>query len=250
MGNLSPEIIEKFLERKLFKSKQAVRNYISHIKIRECPHATQNAAAQVAAMIKGFSIRLKIEDKKTLPPNISEIIARYKKINQTEKHNVENHKKIKYKEINPPYGKEFIDEANTNSKIYPYIYILENNLRKLIIETFRERKDWWNNKFIVHKDIQEYAKTIQEAEKKYKWLDKRGNHPIYYIGLQELFKIIEINWQDFKNTFKDLGNLRTWINESIPIRNLVAHNVKIQREEQENIRIRTKYICTLIEHKD
>jgi len=127
--------------------------------------------------------------------------------------------------------------------------VLENSLRNLILEKFKNEKDWWNNKKFVKDEVRDYAKKIQEAEKKHKWLGKgRGDHPIYYVGLDHLLNIIERNFNPhFKDVF-DLGNIRTWINESVPIRNLVAHNIRTQKEERDNIKIRAKYICNLIEN--
>lgn len=88
----------------------------------------------------------------------------------------------------------------------------------------------------------------KRQKKKHDWLPERANHPIYYVGLEDLFKIISKNYtKHFKRIFTDQGNLRTWINECIPIRNLLAHNIRIKQEEKHNLIIRTKYICTLIE---
>jgi len=77
MSKLSKEIIQEFIKRKHFKSEQAAANFISKIKINEGLDCTQNAVAQIAAKIKGFSIakRLKKEDK--IPNNFSEIVDKY-----------------------------------------------------------------------------------------------------------------------------------------------------------------------------
>jgi len=44
----------------------------------------------------------------------------------------------------------------------------------------------------------------------------------------------------------NLPDFKTWINESVPIRNLIGHNIPVQKEERDNIRIKAKYICNLI----
>jgi hypothetical protein len=79
-------------------------------------------------------------------------------------------------------------------------------------------------------------------------MSEPANHPLFYVGLYELFRIIELSWKtSFRDVYKDLETLRTWMKESVPIRNYVAHNVKIRMQERQNIRIKTDYVCRLIE---
>jgi len=116
-----------------------------------------------------------------------------------------------------------------------------------ILDTYKLEPLWWETR--APKPVKEHAEYIKNAEKKHDWLPKRGKHPIYYVGLEDLFKIISKNYNPFfKKVFTDQGNLRTWINECLPIRNLLAHNIKIKRDERENLKMRTKYICLLIEN--
>jgi len=148
--------------------------------------------------------------------------------------------------IKTNFGMGFENAASNNAKIYPYLYVLENSLRKVILDNFKDKPDWWKNNKIVHPDIQNYAIVIKNAEKKYTWMPVRGDHPIYYVGLWELFKIIETNWKDFKSIFNNLEDLRTWMKEMVSIRHLVAHNVKTRQVDFENAKIRTTHICTMI----
>lgn len=237
------------LDKKLFQflknhpgvkiTSQAIRNEISKIRA-DNPGVTLNAAASAFAKRRGIRVMkyLSEDDRKSL--------QYLKETNQLKKPTGKS-KKVRVKLATPSYGSAFVSDANKNASIYPYVYILENSLRKLIIDTFSIEQDWWSK--MVSGDVQGYAKRIQEAEKKHDWLPKRGNHPIYYIGLNELFKIISKNYNAyFKKIFTDQGNLRTWINECVPIRNLLAHNVKVNNEERQNLIIRTKYICTLIDN--
>lgn len=240
----------KRLDKKLFEylkshpkvtiTPQAIRNEIS--KIRECnPGITLNAAAYVFAKKRDIRVMkyLTFDDRTSIQyvRNVSV---------QPKKTSVKSNK-IKVKPVITSFAKHFLTDANQNADIYPYVYILENSLRKLIQDTFNSESDWWLKR--TSQDVKDYAERIQQAEKKHDWLPKRGNHPIYYIGLNELFKIISKNYSThFKNVFKDQGHLRTWIDEVVPIRNLLSHNVKVKKEERENLKIRTKYICTLIEN--
>lgn len=217
---------------------QSIRNAASKIK-QENHGLTQSAATYVYAKSKGINVYQQLNDadkqslthlQKAPKPDSSESPTR----------------KIKTKKISLPYAGKFMNPANNNAEIYPYVFILENSLRELIIKKLSGAGDWWNNKKIVKEDIKEYSKRIQDAEKKYKWIGKRGNHPIYYVTLEHLGKIIEMNFNPhFKGLF-NLPDFKTWINECVPIRNLVAHNIPAQKEERDNIRIKAKYICNLI----
>ncbi len=242
---LSKEIIKEFTKRGHFKSEQAVKNFVSTIKTNEGLSCTQNAVAQVAAKIKDFSLARRLKKEDRVPSNISEIVERYKgKSNKgisASKSSAPNFKR-KIKEAQDPLEKE----AYTNASIYHHVFLLENKLRGIILKSFQRDKDWWTNIKVVHKDIQEYAQKIQKAEEKYRWIDARGDHPIYYVNLEHLFKIVEKNWKMFEGIFNDQGHLRTWIAECVPVRNLIAHNIKTKKPERDDLIRSSRKICTLI----
>lgn len=222
---------------------QSVRNAISKIHI-DNHGLTMNAAAAEFAKNKGIKVNryLNADDRFSFQylkqPRLAKIIP------------IQGGKKtIKVAEIKPDFASEFISEAHNNAKIYQHIFILENTLRRVIFEQFGEGLEWWNDSKIVKKDTQDYAARIKEAEKKYPWMKERGNHPIWYVGLLELFQIIDKNWKlHFEPIFKDLDQLRAMIKESVPIRNYVAHNVKTRELERQLIEKNTDYICRLVEN--
>jgi hypothetical protein len=202
-----------------------------------------NAAAYTYADKKGINVfrYLTPEDKQSL------VFVR-RNDSQTSAVSVVTERK---RRVIPPqldFATPFADEAFANAQAYPYVYVLENSLRSLILTKFAATAEWWDNPKIVSPETQGYAKRIQEAESKYGWLKERGNHPIYYVGLFELFKVIERNWSTtFKDVFPDLSLLSAWVKELVPIRNQIAHNVKIRTQERDNLKLRTDYICRLIE---
>ena len=240
MSHLDKKILTDLVNNpKIKASKGSIQSIISRIRANN-PGLTINAAASIYAKRKGVTImrRLSPEDRQSL-----QAIQQTPQIPIQKKSNI----KIKVKHITHSFDNQFIKDAYQNADIYPYAYILENSLRNLILNTFNSEKDWWDTK--ATKDAKNHAKMIQEAEKEHDWLLKRGNHPIYYIGLNDLFGIISRNYPiHFKKIFKDLNMLKTWINECVPIRNLLAHNVKINKDERDNLRIRTKYICRQIKN--
>ncbi len=223
-----------------YANAQTLRVLISKIRTNNAG-LTPSAAAHIFAQRHGVSVfrYLDEDDKKSLKNyNLSPSL--------TQTRSAKSSLKTRKRPLDLPYDQKLVKEAEKNMEIYPYVYILENSIRKLILDKFKGISNWWSNPKIVKQDIQDYAKKIQEAEKKHKWIGKRGTHPIYYIGLDHLYKIIEMNYNPHFKAMFDLSNIRTWINECVPIRNLVAHNVPTQKTERDNIKIRTHYICNSI----
>jgi len=243
---LSEDIINEFIKRGHFASRQAIKNFVSKIKTNEGLSCSQNAVAQVAAKIKGFSVARRLKKGDRVPSNISEIVEKYaRKSNKREQSKASSapNFKRKIKEAQDPLEKE----AYTNASIYSHVFLLENKLRGIILKIFKSDNNWWANTKIVSKDIQEYAQRIQKAEEKYKWIDARGDHPIYYVNLEHLLKIIEKNWNIFKKIFNDQGHLRTWIAECVPVRNLIAHNIRTKKPERDDLIRSSRKICILID---
>jgi len=238
-------IDHKIFERILKKNKenlkeQAIRDGVSRVH-KKYRGITLNAAAHLFAEKHKVAIWRYLKDKdieslKHVPQSVQAI---------------QGSKKFPKQPTKPKYLPEskFSNEAFRNEKVYPYVYILENSLRNLILEKFEKEGNWWNNKAFVSNDIQEYAEKVKKAESKYSWMPKRAKHPIYYVGLEQLFKIITKNWQKyFKDVFTDFGDLRTWGRETVPIRHLIAHNIPTRKIDEENIRIKTDYILNCIKN--
>jgi hypothetical protein len=236
---LSEKLLSRIISNPNVKaSEPAVRNAVSTIR-RKNPGVTLNAAAFIYAERKGFKVwkQLDPEDRLSL---------QHRKDTGAQRQGVLRSRKPK--QVTPTYGADFHADANTNANIYPYLYILENSLRSLILDVFKNESHWWNNPMFVKKEVQDYATRIEEAERKYPWVKKRAGHAIYYVGLSELYGIITRNWPRFQKIFLDQGNLRTWFNELVPVRNLVAHNVNTTATERKNVELRTSFICTAIEN--
>lgn len=157
-------------------------------------------------------------------------------------------KKVKSVVFTPNYETEFIEEANLNNKAYPHIYVIENTLRKIILSIFGDSKDWWIDK-IVSKDVTKVAENIRVAESNHPWVPKRGKHPIYYVGLEELKKIISKNWDAKFKWIGEAEKFRLWIDELIPIRNMVAHNSPISRDELRTIEEKARWLIIMINNR-
>lgn len=238
---LDKKIFEKLMRcPKVKLSPQTIRNELSKIR-GDNPGITLNAAAHLFAQNRGFSLRRSLNEEDILSlqyvRNLNKPVVEAKP------------RKIKAKEAYPQYGEEFHREANENANIYPYIYILENSLRKIILKRLGNNIDWWNDKF-VSKEIQRSVEFVLKAERKYPWLPSRALHPVFYVNLNDLYKIINKNWDKFKDVFGDTHHLRTWIDECYPLRCMVAHNIKTRPRDRKNIELRVEQICNLIKRKN
>ena len=198
-----------------------------------------DAAAYLFAKSKGIGIygSLAPEDKLSLT---------YQKASQTLSEPAPQAKTPRPREPNPELDSPLTADAVRNASAYPYVYVSENALREVILGKFGTGKLWWSDQKMVPKEIQDHATRIAQTEKKYPWSGSRGDHPIYYVGLVELFSIIERNWGSFKDVFRDLEQLRAWTKECAPIRNLIAHNIPISAVDMTNIKIKAVYLLRII----
>src|SRR6266571_6679750 len=155
---VSRNLFEKITSNPRVKAmrEQSVRDAISRIH-KKHHGITMNAAAYVFADAKGFGVyrylspgdKLSLQHLKTpVPVQSSSAVTQKRKVNM--------------RDIKPDLDSPFIGEANDNAKAYPYIYILENTLRAVILRKFEGKPDWWKDQSIVKKDIQDYATRIRE----------------------------------------------------------------------------------------
>jgi hypothetical protein len=244
---LSEGIIKLFQTKKNWKI-QTIRDRVSRFKIKECPHATQNAAAHVLALTLGFSCakKLRKDDKKTLPSNLSDIIAKYKVTTRAAGQSPNSTRKFtrKMNQLADPIERA----AWKNATAYPYFFRLENSLRMLILNRMGNDVSWWKRPSVPDK-IVEYAQRISEDEKEIPWRLSRGNtHPIFYLTLSHLSKIIQINWSKF-NQLGDMNSFLTRLKDLIPIRNSIAHHVPITIRDSREVEISIDKILKIIKNK-
>jgi len=243
---LKQEIIDIFKKKTSWKL-QTIRDNISRFKTKECPHATQNAAAHVLALAKGFSCkkRLKKEDIATIPQNIADIIDKYKTKKNNERKIELPIKKFKRK-INlctNPLERD----AWRNAIIYPSVYILENKLRMLILKQMGADQSWWITPKVPQRII-DYANKIKEDEKSTPWIEERGDHPIYYVTLKHLTKIIQINWPKF-NKLGNQNSFLTRLEDLFPMRHGLAHHIPLTPRDKKEVDLTKDKICKLINSK-
>ncbi|MBS3077363.1 hypothetical protein J4233_03760 [Candidatus Pacearchaeota archaeon] len=244
MSKLTNEIIQEFIKRGYFKSEGAVKNFISQVKTDEGLDCTQPAAAQVAAKIKGFSIkrRLKKEDKG--PSNLSEIVEKYR--------NKNSNSSSKVKKLNKPNFKNKIQNSNDpiekaayfNASLYSDIYILENKLRLLIFKQLGNDLSWWKKEKVTQPII-DYANKIAEDDKKTPWIPRADKHPLYLVTLKHLSKIIELNWTRNFDKLGRMTNFLTYLDDLLKIRNCLAHNISLGSRDKKEVETQVPKILSL-----
>lgn len=127
----------------------------------------------------------------------------------------------------------------TNKKAYEYLYALENNLRKLIVEVL-SKKSSQNN-------LSGWVTLIQSKIIK-KWEERKNKEDISYqgIGSSKLIDysefgdikiIIQKNWDEFSQIFYSQETIASKLDELEIIRNTIAHNRELSLGEFERLEI-------------
>ena len=104
-------------------------------------------------------------------------------------------------------------------------------------------KDWWDDK--TSTPIKDKYNDRKSKEDMNPWHGKRGAHPIFYIDLVDLGKIININWPSFKDILPSQHWLKQRIDELSHSRNPVAHMNPISNRDYRRVEL---YVTDLMRH--
>jgi len=165
-------------------------------------------------------------------PLVSKISPPLKKEKQKAKDKI---KFIKFRKDDikiPNLPKDRINEAESMSELYYYLYIFENSLRYYVIEIMENNytSNWWTTK--VDTVIQDNVKKIKENEKK-KWLWRDEPHNVFFTSMGELIGIITKYWVDFKPIFGSKKKVEWFCDPIKDIRNGIAHNNRLSKRKKE-----------------
>lgn len=129
---------------------------------------------------------------------------------------------------NPGLPDHILLDAKKMLSVYPYLYLFENSVRNFIIDVMAQKHgpEWWKQK--VGNPIQSKAEDRMEKDGRNRWHGKRGQHPIFYVDIDDLRAIITTNEQDFRDKFPAVRRPLEWVQQRIEeieiSRNVVAHN--------------------------
>lgn len=108
------------------------------------------------------------------------------------------------------------------AEAYLAIYLIENHLRLFIWKVLGK-----SNRKISKKLGQKEKRKINDRkklERRNKWIPLRKDSNLFYLDIEDLSSIIQMNWSLFKTHFPDQHWITTKIQEVAIIRNRIAHN--------------------------
>ncbi len=129
------------------------------------------------------------------------------------------------------------DKGIEMSKVYYYLYCLENSIREFI--DYRSKLKYGKNysgHIFISRSIKKKIEQRTENEAKYKYISFRGKNFLFYLDFKELGDII-VNNPYLLESFPDEIWVKAKINEMGNIRNLIAHNSYVGKHELEIIKI-------------
>jgi abortive infection bacteriophage resistance protein len=96
--------------------------------------------------------------------------------------------------------------------------------------------DNYIDKIQISERLREKIRRRKVDAEKNKWLPIRGEG-LFYLDIEDLGKIIQNNWELFKNFFPDQPWITQKIKEIQDIRNLVAHNSYVGETERNLLKL-------------
>jgi len=130
-------------------------------------------------------------------------------------------------------------DLKINKKAYEYLYILENELRELIVKGLTEKSS--ENNFsgwitlIQRNIIQKWEKRKSEEDKNYQRIS--SSKLIDYSEFGDIKLIIQKNWDEFSKIFTSQEIIASKLDELEQIRNTIAHNRELSLQEFKRLEI-------------
>jgi len=122
-----------------------------------------------------------------------------------------------------------LSEAKEMAALYPILYVLENSMREVVKRVMRAQfgDDWWDTELISGKlkSVQNTAAARMKKESSQRWHQRRGAHPIDYIGIDDLGDIVLGKQSSFFPSVlaTDADWFRHFMKELEPSRNVLCH---------------------------
>jgi len=136
-----------------------------------------------------------------------------------------------------------------NKKAYEYLYILENKLRKLIVEVLTKKSNENNlsgwTTLIQRNIIQKWEKRKSEEDRNYQRVGE-SSKLVDYSEFGDIKLIIQKNWDEFSKIFNDQEVIGSKLDELEVIRNTIAHNRKLPPRELERLKIYSSDIDNIV----
>ncbi len=140
--------------------------------------------------------------------------------------------KNKLKTVPYPFVKPILIKKakEIGEETFPFLFIIENSIRELIVRTLSRKKNNWWDEFVPNM-IKKSVKRTADKEKKFPYREKRGNQPILYCNFSDLKEIILANQNDFKNIIFDFEWFEIKMDEIYMVRNNIAHSIPLTKDD-------------------
>jgi len=146
----------------------------------------------------------------------------------------------------PNVPESVLRDAKKMSGVYPYLYIFENSIRYFIKNILEEvyGQEWWVERIEKSKGGQKIVRKAENRrteEGRNRWHGSRGDHPIFYIDIDDLTKIVTMNFDYFKDKLPGVKRPIEWltnrIEEIAKSRNVIAHNNPLSNDDIQRVKL-------------
>lgn len=149
--------------------------------------------------------------------------------------------------LNTILPQDIINKGTEMSEVYILLYCIENSLRIFIHKCCRDKfGDNCLDEIKLTTDLNNTIRNRKASEVKNNWLPVRGDNILFYLDLPDLGKVIQLNWDIFKNYFPDQTWILGKIDEISECRNFIAHNSYIGDDEKDLLSVDYKQILKQI----
>lgn len=139
-----------------------------------------------------------------------------------------------------PFVKQF-DIANRNnaykmSMYYEVFYMLENDIRRLIVETMETAHgpDWWDSH--VPQAVKDEVKKNRDRENQAAWT-LRSEDLIDYSTFGQLSDVIRANWTDFAGMLRNPDSVSRVLHGLNMLRGTIAHCGVLAEDEVDRLQM-------------
>lgn len=133
------------------------------------------------------------------------------------------------------------NEIRVMSNAYAMLYNLENSLRIFVEKKLRDRfRDQWWERGVTQKDIRQQAEERKIPE------PDSNLSLINYTEFRDLRRIVNKNWEIFRDTFQRQSGIVSRIEELESIRNTIAHTRLLSNDDLAKLELFSKEIASTI----
>lgn len=137
----------------------------------------------------------------------------------------------------PFFGEAEVMLSKQMAEIYVQIHCIENSARALIRHRLEavHGENWWD--LAASKEMKRKVMDRLALEKKNRWHQPRGGHPLQYSDFGDLKDLICNAWVNFKDIFPDQHWIASRLSDLEKSRNVIAHNNVLGDAEIRRIRL-------------